>query len=95
MTGDEKLVLYNNVKRKRYWSEICDESLTIAKPNRYSTKIMLCCWLDCRGVVYYKLLKAGETINYERYCQQLDKLNGAVKIRRPSLMNRKGDIPSR
>ena len=92
VTGDEKWVLYNNVKRKRYWSEIGDESLTIAKPNRYSSKIMLCCWWDCKGVLYYELLKPGETINSELYCQQLDKLNDAIKIKRPSLINKKGVI---
>jgi histone-lysine N-methyltransferase SETMAR len=42
--------------------------------------------------LYYKLLKQGETINSECYCQQLDQLNKALHTKRPALVNRKGVI---
>jgi len=31
---------------------------------------MLCVWWDQEGVIYYELLKPGETVNAHRYYQQ-------------------------
>ncbi|GFV60578.1 histone-lysine N-methyltransferase SETMAR [Trichonephila clavipes] len=36
------------------------------------------------------MLKQGETINVDLYCNQLDKLNAAIKEKRPALASRKG-----
>ena len=38
-------------------------------------KDSLCVWCDHRDVVYYELLKPGETVNTKRYQQQLTDLN--------------------
>ena len=38
-----------------------------AKPNIHGAKVMLCIWWDQKSVLYYELLKPGETINEERY----------------------------
>ena len=35
--------------------------------------MMLCVWWDQEGVIYYELLKPGETVNAHRYHQQLIK----------------------
>ena len=32
---------------------------------------MLCVWWDQKGMIYYELLKPGETINTEHYRQQI------------------------
>ena len=42
---------------------------------------MLCVW-DQKGVIYYELLKPGETINVHRYHQQLIKLQRALHEKR-------------
>ena len=39
---------------------------------------MLCVWWDQKGVIYYELLKPDETINTERYRQQMINLNQAL-----------------
>ena len=39
---------------------------------------MLCVWWDQKGVIYYELLKPGETVNTERYRQQMINLNQAL-----------------
>ena len=39
---------------------------------------MLCVWWNQEGVIYYELLKPGETINAHRYHQQLIKLHRAL-----------------
>jgi len=49
-------------------------------------------WWDWKGVVYFELLPRNQTINSDVYCQQLDKLNAAIKEKRPELINRKGFI---
>ncbi|XP_014614689.1 PREDICTED: histone-lysine N-methyltransferase SETMAR-like [Polistes canadensis] len=46
-------------------------------------------WWDWKGLVYFELLPRYQTINSEVYCRQLDKLNAAVKEKRPELVNRK------
>ena len=41
-------------------------------------KTMLCVWWDQESVIYYELLKSGETVNAHRYHQQLVGLNCTV-----------------
>ncbi|GFV88423.1 mariner Mos1 transposase [Trichonephila clavipes] len=48
--------------------------------------------LFVKSVVYYELLKQGKTINVDKYCEQLDKLNAAIKEKRPALASRKGIV---
>ena len=40
-------------------------------------------WWDQKGVIYYELLKPGETVNTERYRQQMIDLNQALREKRP------------
>ena len=50
--------------------------------NRFGRKTMLCVWWD-QEVVYYELLKPGETVNAHCYHQQLIKLHRAMREKRP------------
>ena len=54
-----------------------------AKPNIHGAKVMHCIWRDQKGVLYYELLKPGETINGERYRAQLIRLKRAIAEKRP------------
>ena len=54
-----------------------------AKPNIHSAKVMLCIWWDQKSVLYYELLKPGETINRERYQTQLICFKRAIAEKRP------------
>jgi len=49
-------------------------------------KTMLCVWWDQESVIYYELLKPGETVN--RYHQQLIKLHRALREKRPHYRKR-------
>ena len=51
---------------------------------------MLSIWSDWKGVVFFELLLRNQTINSDVYYRQLNKLNAAVKEKRPELVNRKG-----
>ena len=53
---------------------------------------MLSVWWDWKGMVFFELLTKNQTIILDVYCHQLNKLNGAVKEKRPELVNRKGVI---
>ena len=44
---------------------------------------MLCVWWDQKGVIYYGLLKLGETVNTEHYRQQMMDLNQALREKQP------------
>jgi len=66
VTGDEKWIFYNP-KKKKYYAKP-DQSLPASiltstpRPNIHGSKIMLCiCW-DQKGLVYYELLKPGDSI---------------------------------
>ena len=59
-----------------------------AKPNIHGAKVMLCIWWDQKDVLYYELLKPGETINGERYRIQLIRLKRAIAEKRPEYVTR-------
>ena len=59
-----------------------------AKPNIDGAKVMLCIWWDQKGVLYYELLKPGETINGKRYRSQLIRLKRAIAEKRPEYATR-------
>ena len=60
VTGDKKWVTYDNVKRKRSWSKSDEAAQTVA---------LLCVWWDWQGIIHYKLLPYGQTLNSDLYCQ--------------------------
>lgn len=88
VTGDEKWIYYDNPKRKKSWVDRGQPSTSTARPNRFGKKTMLCVWWDQRGVVYHELLKTGETVNTERYREQLIKLNHNLIEKRPEWATR-------
>ena len=55
VTGDEKWVTYDNVKR--------NNAQTVAKPGLMARKVLLCVWWDWQGIIHYELLPYGQTLN--------------------------------
>jgi len=97
VTGDEKWIYFENPKRKRSWVTVKimgpGEPLTsTAKSNHYGRKTMLCVWWDQKGMIYYELLKPGETINTERYQQQMINLNQALCEKRLKYQKRQHKV---
>ena len=83
VTGDEKWVYYENPQRKRSLVDAGQPSTSTPKPNLHSKKLLLCIWWDMKGVLYYELLKPGETITAQRYSGHLLKLSEKIKELRP------------
>lgn len=92
VTGDEKWIFFENPKRKRSWLSPGEAAPSTAKPNRFGRKTMLCVWWDQDGVVYHELLKPGETVNTDRYRQQIINLNHALIQKRPEWARRHGKV---
>ena len=59
-----------------------------SKPNIHGAKIMLYIWWDQKCVLYYELLKPGETINGERYRTQSFRLKRSITEKRPEYATR-------
>ena len=49
VTGDEKWVVYNNVKRKRSWSKNDEPAQTTSKPDIHQKKGYVVCLLGFQG----------------------------------------------
>lgn len=92
VTGDEKWILYSNLKRTKQWLSPNERPLPTPKPNLSMKKVLLCVWWDISGILYYELLKPGDTVTAEVYCRQLDDLHSQIQKKRPALVSRKGVI---
>ncbi|KAG6798339.1 Ammar1 transposase [Apis mellifera caucasica] len=92
ITGDEKWVVYNNIKRKKSSSRLREPAQTTSKAGIHQKKGLLSVWWDYKGIVYFELLPPNRTINSVVYIEQLTKLNNAVEEKRLELTNRKGVV---
>lgn len=57
-------------------------------PQQATTVVVELQWAE--GMIYYELFFYGETLNSYLYCEQLDRLKGAITQKRPVLPNRRG-----
>ena len=89
ITGDEKWILYDNVKKKRQWVDRGEEPEPTAKAGLHPKKVLLCIWWDISGPVHYELMPTNRTVNSEIYAAQMDRLHEKLKCLRPALVNRK------
>lgn len=82
VTGDESYILYENNKRKAYWLPREVEPPAQPKPETHGQKVLLCCWWDARGMIYYELLPGKQTVTANVYVEQLRKLAAAMRAKR-------------
>ena len=83
VTGDEKWIHYDDPKRKKLYVKPGQTDKSTAMPNIHGAKVMLCIWWDQKGVLYYELLKSGETVNGERHQIQLIRLKREIAEKHP------------
>ena len=82
VTGDEKWIFYDNPKKRKHYVDPRQPTTSTPKRNIHSSKVMLCIWWDMKGVLYYEL-HPNETVNSDRYSQQLIRLNQEIERNRP------------
>ena len=63
VTGDESWVLYVNYTRERQWLPKGEKPDPTPKLPREVKRVLLCCWWDSEGMLYYELLPSNTTIN--------------------------------
>ncbi|UYV64519.1 SETMAR [Cordylochernes scorpioides] len=85
VTSDEKSIHFSNPMRQKSWGLLGQFPKRKPRPNRLGKKAMLYVWWNQTGVVYFKLLKPGETVNTSRYEQQMHSLREALNEKRPEL----------
>ena len=87
VTGDKKWIFYDNPKKKKYYAKpgqsLPSISTSTPRPNIHGSKIMFCIWWDQKGLVYYELLKSGDSITGDQYQLQLIRLSRALREKRP------------
>ena len=77
---------------KRKWKKAGEGAEPVAKAGLHPMKVLLCVWWDCREIIHFELFRHGETIMADKYCEQLTRLDAAIREKRPDLANRKGVI---
>jgi len=79
-------------KKKKYYAKpgqsLPSTKTSTPRPNIHDSTIMLCIWWDQKGLVYYELLKSGDSITDDRYRLQLIRLSRALREKRPEYEQR-------
>ncbi|GFU89470.1 mariner Mos1 transposase [Trichonephila clavipes] len=88
ITGYEKWILYENIKRKESYCKpgTFSNSSKTKYPSTKSTALFV---VGQERSSVLRVAETGGTINADLYCNQLDKLNAAIKGKRPTLVSRK------
>lgn len=89
ITGDEKWIHFVNPDPHKHWVGPGERVQGTPVRNIHGKKTLLCIWWDMKGVLYYEMLKPGETVTSERYRQQIINLNHALIEKRPEWARRK------
>lgn len=92
VTGDEKWVSYENVKKKTQWPDSHRAPLPTLADDSRPKRVLLCVWWDMLGIIHFELLDMYQTITANIYCEQLHRLRRALTIKRPAMVRRKGII---
>ncbi|OAF63997.1 hypothetical protein A3Q56_08291, partial [Intoshia linei] len=91
VTGDEKWIHCDNTELKKKWLSSQESPILTPKPELYGKNVMVSIWWDMKGILHYEYLKNKETINAEKYGEQLNKSTDAI-YRKRSQMFSKGNI---
>ncbi|GFU64409.1 mariner Mos1 transposase [Trichonephila clavipes] len=92
VTGDERWIYFENPKRNRSYVDPGQPSKSTARPRRFGRKTMLCIFRDQEGPIYYELLKSRETVNTDRYKQELHNLNDSILEKREQYKKRQHKV---
>lgn len=79
VTSDEKWVLYTNVVRRNSWVDSGTPAVAVARSGLHPKKVLLSVWWDSEGVIHWELLPEGETITANLYCEQLERVQAALR----------------
>mgnify|MGYP006139242355 CR=1 FL=1 len=79
LTSDETWIYFDNKTQKKQWLSPGQAPRTTPKPDIHGKKIMLCCWWNSRGLVYYELVNPMHNIDADLYSKQLMRVSDSLK----------------
>ena len=88
ITGDEMWCFQYNPETKRQskqWKTKNSPQAKKARMSRSQVKAMLVCFFDHKGIVLYKFIAQGQTVNQQCYLEVLTRLRVSVQRKRPGL----------
>ena len=86
VTGDEKWVPFKNPDHHNQWLSPGQASTSTPKKDFRQEKRLLCVFWDRRHVIHWELLKKGQTVDAELYCDQLSRLHRKMRNRQGSIV---------
>ena len=89
VTCDEKWVFLVNHDRSKRWVLRGQNPPPVARPNRFSKKIMISVWWNVDGIVHFELVPNGQVVNADLYSEQLGRVYEVLKQKYPTLIRRK------
>ena len=87
VTGDEKWILYNNVKCHHQWISQGNRPVQQPRDGLHPKKIMLSLWWNIQRIVHYELWDNKQSITTNLYCNQLHHLKKNNFRQRPFLLS--------
>ena len=88
ITDDGKWITYDNPTGKKSWIKKGEKAQAIAKPGLMRKKVMLCEMQGNRSL-WAVIVQSN---NSQLYCEQLQRLQQAIKRKRPELINRRSVV---
>jgi [histone H3]-lysine36 N-dimethyltransferase SETMAR len=82
VTGDESWLRYHSDTRLAYWLPREEEPPAQPKPDPHGRKVLLCCFWDAQGMIFWELLSSKETVTSNVYSRQLRDLADALHEKR-------------
>lgn len=92
VTGDDKLMVYINGRRKQSWKPASAYAETVAKMGLYPMKMLLSLHLDCRGFSHFELFPFGKTISIRSNTINPSISKQIFMKKRSTFVNKKGSI---
>jgi [histone H3]-lysine36 N-dimethyltransferase SETMAR len=89
VTSDEKWIYLVNHNREKCWVPKGQYPPSVPRQSRFARKILLSVWWNFEGILHFELVPNSKAINAELYCQQLDRVYDALKLKYPVLLRRK------
>lgn len=82
VTGDESYVLHENDTRRGFWLPRGEEPPVQPKRNPHCQKVLLCCFFDSHGMLWWDMLQKNDTITGDVYAFQLRQLVATIREKR-------------
>ncbi|GBM27408.1 hypothetical protein AVEN_250435-1 [Araneus ventricosus] len=89
MTCDEKWAHLRNPENRKRWLDVGQSVEPVAKQGRFEKKFMICGWWNFEQVINFEIIPQGRSVNFENYCEQLNRMYASLTSKCPALVKRR------